>query len=70
MIQKFLKSFIVFEKPGICLKIWKNFDEFQLPYSSIFFAEPSHTFSAYQCLRKGVVDFILFCLDLELLMKV
>ena len=35
---------------------WKfeNFDELQLSYSSIFFAETSHSFSTYHCLKKGV----------------
>ena len=42
--------------------VWKfeNFDELQLSYSSIFFAETSHTFSTYQCLQKGVWDFFYF----------
>ena len=41
---------------------WKfeNFDELQLSYSSIFFAETLHTFSTYQCLQKGVWDFFYF----------
>ena len=39
--------------------VWKfeNFDELQLPYSSIFFAETLHTFPTYQCLQKSVWDF-------------
>ena len=49
---------------------FENFDELQLSYSSIFFAETSHTFSTYHCLKKGVWDFFYFCLDLELLKKV
>ena len=49
---------------------FENFDELQLPYSSIFFAETSHTFPTYQCLQKGVRDFFLFCLDLQLFAKV
>ena len=42
--------------------VWKfeNFDELQLPYSSIFFAETSHTFSTYQRLQKDVWDFFYF----------
>ena len=51
--------------------VWKfeNFDELQLPYNSIFFAETSHTFPTYQCLQKGVWDF-LFYLVLELFAKI
>ena len=52
-IQKFRQSSIVFEK-------LENFDEFQLSYSSIFFAETSHTFSTYHYLKKGVWDFFYF----------
>ena len=39
-------------------------------YSSIFFAETSHTFPTYQCLHKGVWDFLKFCLDPELSAKI
>ena len=42
-IQNFRQSSIVFEKPGI-----------QLSYSSILFAETSHTFSTYHCLKKDL----------------
>ena len=55
-IQKFRQSSIVFEKPSILT----NFDELQLSYSSIFFAETSHTFSTYHYLKKGVWDFFYF----------
>ena len=50
---------------------WKfeNFDELELSYSSIFFAETSHTFSNYKCLQKGVWDFFIL-LDLELFAKI
>ena len=41
-LQKFRQSSIVFEKPGI---LSENFDELQLSYSLIFFAETLHTFS-------------------------
>ena len=53
-IQKIRQSSIVFEKPGI------SYDQFQLPYSSIFFAETSHMFPTYQCLQKGQEDFFYF----------
>ena len=44
------------------LLFWKfeNFDELQLSYRSIFFAETSHTFSNYHGLKKGVWDFFYF----------
>ena len=57
-IQKIRQSSIAFEKPGT-LSEKRNFDEFQLTYSSIFFAETSHTFSTYHCLKKGVWDFFI-----------
>ena len=53
-IQNFRQSSVVFEKPGILSENLKTFDELQLPYSSIFFAETLHTFSTYQCLQKSV----------------
>ena len=42
--------------------VWKfeNFDEIQLPCSSIFFAEYLHTCPTYQCLQKGGLDFFYF----------
>ena len=60
-IQKFRKSSIVFEKPGILSEDLKNFDKLQLPCTSIIFAETLHTFSNYQCLEKGVWDFLNLC---------
>ena len=41
---------------------WKieNFDELQLPLSLISFAEIMHTFPSYECLQKGVRDFLIF----------
>ena len=66
--QKFRQGFIVFEKS--CIWKFENFDELQLPYSSIFFAETSHTFSTYQCLQKRVSDFLKFYLDLKLFAKI
>ena len=51
--------------------VWKfeNFDERQLPCSSIFFAETLYTFPTYQCLQE-CEGFILFWLDLELFAKI
>ena len=57
-IQKLRQGFIVFEKLGI-LSENTNF-ELQLPYSSIFFAETSHTFTTYLCLQRGVWEFFYF----------
>ena len=34
---------------------FENFDELQLPYNSLLFAEISHTFPTYQLLQKGVI---------------
>ena len=53
LIQKFRQTSIVFEKLGI----FENFDELQLPYSSILFAETSYMLPTYQCLQKGMRDF-------------
>ena len=66
-IQKFGQSSIAFEKPGI-LSENLDFHELEVPNSSIFCAETSHTFPTYQCLQKGVRNF-LFCVDLELFAK-
>ena len=65
-IQKLRQSSIVFEKPGV---LSENFDELQLSYSSIFFAETLHTFSNYHCLKKGMWDFFYFILILSYLQK-
>ena len=48
----------------------RNFDELQLPSSSIFFAETLHMFATYQSLQKYVQEFFLFCLDHELFTKI
>ena len=56
--------YINFEKPD-CLKT----DGLQLPLSLIFFVEVLYTFPTYQCLKKGVRDFFLFCLAHELLIN-
>ena len=60
LIQKFRQSSIVCEKPSILPKKFENFDELQLPYSSMFFAETSLTVLAYQCLQKSVRNFFSF----------
>ena len=69
-IQKFRKSFIAFEKPSILSESFENFDELELSYHSIFFAETLHKFSTHQCLQKGLRDFFLFHLDLELFAEI
>ena len=58
VMRKFRQNSIVFEKPGI-LSENLNFDKLQLSCSLIFFAEISHTFSTYHCLKKGGWDFFL-----------
>ena len=39
-------------------------------FSTIFFAETSDTFPTYQCLQKGVWDFFILSIDLELFAKI
>ena len=41
-------------------QVFENFDELHISYSSIFFAETSHTFSTYHCLKTCVRDFFYF----------
>ena len=45
------------------------YDELKLPYSSIVFAETSHTFPTYQCLQKDVWEFFYFVQILSYLEK-
>ena len=47
------KVLLFLKKPGILSENLKT-DKLQLSYSSIFFAETSHTFSTYHCLKKCV----------------
>ena len=67
IIKKFRQSSIVFKKPGILSLSLKSL---RRSYSSVFFAETSHTFTTYQCLQKGVWDFFKFYLHLELFAKI
>ena len=59
-MPKFRQTTIISEKTSFF--VWKieNFDELQLPYCSMFLAETSHTFSAYQYLQKDIRDFFYF----------
>ena len=59
MPYKNLDKALLLRNQVFCLK-FENFDELQLSYSSIFFAETSHTFSTYHCLKKGVWDFFYY----------
>ena len=68
-IQIFRQRSAVFEKTAYFVWKFGNFDELQLSYSSIFFAETSHMFSTYQS-TKACVGFVLFYLDLELFAKI
>ena len=69
-IQKVRQSSIVFEKPAIYF-VWKfeNFDELQLPYHSIFFAETLHMLPITN-VYKRVYGIFLFCLDLGSFAKI
>ena len=70
-IQKFRQSSVVFEKPGILPEKLKTLTSSNYhSVLSICFAENSHTFPTYQCLQKGVRDFFLVYLDLELFSKI
>ena len=60
LIQKFRQRSIVFKKPGIFPKNLKTLTSSNYPTVHYFFAETSHTFPTYQCLRKGVRDFFNF----------
>ena len=68
-IQKFRQSSIVFEKPGILSENLKTFTSSNTILQFNIFAETSHTFSTYHCLKK-CVGFFLFYLDLELFAKI
>ena len=68
--QKFRQSSVFFRETRCFVWKYENFDELQLPYSSIFFAETSRTIPTCQCLQKGVWDFFKFFLDLELFAKI
>ena len=68
-IQKFRQSFTVFEKPGILSGKLKILTSSNYRKMNIF-ANVLHTFPTYHCLLKGVQDFLLFCLDLELFAKI
>ena len=68
LIQKSKQNSIALTKPGLPENL-KNFDELQLLYSSIFFAENLHTFPNYQFLQKGVLDFLCFVQILSYLQK-
>ena len=68
-IQKFRQSSIVFEKPGNLSEKLKTLASFNYRGVQYFFAETLHTFPTYQCLQKGIWDFLI-CLDLELFARV
>ena len=53
----FGQSPIVFDKPSI---LSENLKTLTSSYSSIFFAETSHTFRTYERLQKGVRDFFIW----------
>ena len=62
-IQKFKQSSIVFEKRGILSQNLKTSNmkfknELQISCSSMFFAGTSHRFSTYNCLKRGMWNFL------------
>ena len=59
-IQTFRQSSIVFEKAGILSENLKTLASSNYPTVQYFFAETSHTFSAYHCLKKGMWGFFYF----------
>ena len=59
-IQNFTQSSIVFEEPGILSKNLKTLTSSNYPKVQYFFAETSHTFSTYHCLKKHAWDFFYF----------
>ena len=59
-IQNFRKSSIVFEKPGILSKKLKTLTNYNYPRVQFFVVGILHTFPTYQCLQKGVRDFLNF----------
>ena len=61
LIPKLRQTSIISKKPGFFVWKTENFDELQLPEILIFFAETLHTWC---------VGYFLFCLDLDLLLKV
>ena len=58
-IHKYRQSSIVFEKPDILSENLETLTSSNYPTVKYFFAETSHTFCTYQCLQKGVWDFVI-----------
>ena len=67
MIPKFRGSSVVSEEPGYSCEKLKTLTRFN--YHRIFFFLMTFCTRFIQCLQKGVWDFFVFCLDLELLIK-
>ena len=70
VIRKSRQNSIVFKKLGILSANLKTLTSYDYPTVQHFFSETSHTFSTYQCLPKGVWDFLKFYLDLGLFAKI
>ena len=68
-IQKFGAKLYWFQETGYFVWKFENFDELQLPDSSIVFVETLHTFPTYRRLQKGVRDFLNFVYILSYLQK-
>ena len=58
-IQTFRQNSIVFEKPVILSENLKTLMSSNYPTVHIFFAETSHTFCTYHCLKRGAWDFLI-----------
>ena len=68
-VLKFRQNFFISEKPGYLSEKLKTLTSSNHHRVLIFFAEILDTFPSCQCLKEGVWDFFLFCLDLEFLIN-
>ena len=68
-MKKFGQSYIVFEKPGFCLKNWNFWRAPTTIEFNIFCWNFAHV-SYLPMSTKGCSDFFKFCLDLELFPKI
>ena len=68
-IQKFRQSSTVFEKPGFLFENLKALTSSNYPRVQYFLLKLRIRFLIFQCLLKGVLDF-LFCINLEIFAKI
>ena len=69
-IQKFRQSSIVFEKPGILSKNLKILTSSSYPTVQYLLLKLRTRFLLTNVYKRGVWDFFLFCLNLELFAKI